>query len=427
MNTLELINYTITVVGVTLAIAGFVCTILYSMNYRRLRGLLRVIFFVLIVYAASDMVVMTAKIISGHIDANLDKLELFIESFLASLLMMLSTVLLLYIIDVEKVKRNILFGIAAFFWVVYVGTLIYAQFSSVIYFFDAEGVYHRGQYYAILLLPGVLLMTHNILVLFFQRHRIERRILVAFIAMISVPIVTMLIQMKFYGLHLTVLGATVSAQFLYRFLRLYIKDQYQQKDRENESLRTQIMISQMQPHFLFNSLNVIRSVYRSDREKGDAAIGEFTSYLRQNIDTLAETRPISFQKELEQVKRYLGFQKLRFGDDLTVQYEISCEDFNLPSLSVQPLVENAVSHGIRKSESGIGSVKISATEYSDRYEVAVIDDGVGFDSEEPLANDERTHIGIANVRKRLEQMCNGSLEITSSPGEGTMALITIPK
>ena len=97
----------------------------------------------------------------------------------------------------------------------------------------------------------------------------------------------------------------------------------------------------------------------------------------------------------------------------------------IPSLTVQPLVENAVKHGICKTENG-GTVKISSRELSDCYEIEVSDNGISFDVNTP-PNDGKTHLGIENVRYRLWKMCGATLQISSEIGKGTDAVIRLPK
>ena len=143
------------------------------------------------------------------------------------------------------------------------------------------------------------------------------------------------------------------------------------------------------------------------------------------MNSLKEQAPVPFESELRHLETYLSLEKMRFGDELNIEYDIEATDFLIPSLTVQPLVENAVKHGVGMKEDG-GTVTIATKEFDDRYEVIVSDDGVGFDTAKK-PNDGRTHIGMENVRNRLKTMCNAVLNIESTVGKGTVATITIPK
>ena len=187
--------------------------------------------------------------------------------------------------------------------------------------------------------------------------------------------------------------------------------------------RIAIMISQIQPHFVYNTLGTIQQLCKEDPEQAARLVQNFSIYLRGNFSELDNTVPIRFAKELEHVHCYTEIELIRFPD-MTVRYDIQTEEFLLPALTVQPLVENAIKHGLMGLEEG-GTVTISAYETQTDHCVCVSDDGVGFDVSGLL--DTKKHIGIRNVRERLQAMCGGSLTIESQPGMGTRALIRIPK
>ena len=194
---------------------------------------------------------------------------------------------------------------------------------------------------------------------------------------------------------------------------------------ELEQSRIAVMLSQIQPHFLYNSLTSVMDLCDRDPKQAKAAIADFADYLRGNLSSLKTENLISFRTELEHIEKYLRLEKLRFQDELQIVYDIQSTDFMLPSLSVQPLVENAVKHGVGQKIGG-GTVNICTYETEDEYVIRVIDDGVGFEVGE-YADDGSTHIGIENIRKRLDMMMNARLEIESKKGEGTTAYILIPK
>ncbi|MBQ1716490.1 MAG: histidine kinase, partial [Ruminococcus sp.] len=162
-----------------------------------------------------------------------------------------------------------------------------------------------------------------------------------------------------------------------------------------------------------------------DPDTAQKATITFTKYLRGNMDSLKQTLPVPFERELDHLEKYLYIEKLRFADKLNIAYDIQCTDFELPLLSIQPLVENAVKHGVGMKEDG-GTVTIATRETDKAYEVIISDDGVGFDTE-AKKNDGRSHVGMENTRRRLKDMCNADVEITSVIGEGTVARVIIPK
>ena len=191
--------------------------------------------------------------------------------------------------------------------------------------------------------------------------------------------------------------------------------------------RIQIMMTQIQPHFLYNSLTVIQELCRSDPAQAEAATVQFANYLRGNMGALQTSTPIPLGQELEHTRQYLALEQMRFEDKLTVRYDIQCESFALPILTLQPIVENAVRHGVRGNPDGRGEVVIATREYPDRYEITVSDNGPGFDPKAKESDQGHSHVGLENVRQRLSQMCGGDLTIESAPGEGTRVTIALPK
>ena len=133
---------------------------------------------------------------------------------------------------------------------------------------------------------------------------------------------------------------------------------------------------------------------------------------------------VPFEEALQHIRHYLSLEKVRFEEDLKIIYDIREKDFNVPALSIQPIIENAVKHGVGKKEEG-GFVKLSTDRIDDYYRIIVEDDGVGF-NKETYMNDGELHIGLENVRTRLRQIVDGEIEIDSKPGVGTKVTILIP-
>uniref|UniRef100_UPI00386B9530 sensor histidine kinase n=1 Tax=Ruminococcus sp. TaxID=41978 RepID=UPI00386B9530 len=201
---------------------------------------------------------------------------------------------------------------------------------------------------------------------------------------------------------------------------------YQQMQKELYEAKVGVMVSQIQPHFMYNALTSIAMMCKIDPDTAQEATVTFAKYLRGNMDSLKRTNPIPFDQELEHLKKYLYIEKLRFGKKLNVAYDIQATDFILPQLSIQPLVENAVKHGVGMKKKG-GTVTIATRETEKAYEVIVSDDGVGFDVNAPQKEDGRSHVGMENTRRRLKEMCGGEVNIESTIGEGTVATVRLPK
>lgn len=168
---------------------------------------------------------------------------------------------------------------------------------------------------------------------------------------------------------------------------------------EIKALQTQI-----NPHFLFNALNAVASSIRINPDKARELIINLSNYLRFNLELKDEF--IDINKELSQVKDYIEIEKARFGDKLNIVYDIDDVNIKIPSLSIQPLVENAIVHGILKNR-GKGTVIISVKNYKDnKVKISIEDSGLGIDEDiiDKVYNDNvpENKIGLYNVHLRLK-------------------------
>ena len=187
--------------------------------------------------------------------------------------------------------------------------------------------------------------------------------------------------------------------------------------------RISTMMSQIRPHFIYNTLGSIEQLCELDPQKAGELVHDFAKYLRGNFGELDNPKPILMSQEMDHVHHYVSIENVRFPD-MTFSFEMNSDDFRIPALSVQPIVENAIKHGLMKLQKG-GTIRVTTYQTDEEYCVSVVDDGVGFDSS--LLLDERKHVGLRNIRERLKAMVNGTLEIESAVGKGTRVLIRIPR
>ena len=196
---------------------------------------------------------------------------------------------------------------------------------------------------------------------------------------------------------------------------------YLARQKEIQAQKNALMLSQINPHFVYNTLSTIAAMCDSSPKQAKALTIDFSKYLRKNINSLNSEALIPFDMEIEHVECYLKIEKARFRERLNVIYSIQCKDFNIPPLTVQPLVENAIKHGITRKANG-GTVRISTFEEDKSYVIEIIDDGVGFEAEKT-----ENHVGIENVKSRVATMCKGTVTVKSTLEIGTRVTIKIPK
>lgn len=292
-------------------------------------------------------------------------------------------------------------------------------------FYAADGRLRRGPLFIVLLAVPLLCYIFFAALVYVSRRNLRRGDVLFFLLYILVPLGAGATQAVFNSV--TVINTGVSFVLLFTLVNIQFEQEMAIKEQEKElaNQRIDIMLSQIQPHFLYNSLSVIYNLCETDPEAAKKAVQRFSEFLRGNMDSLKARDPIPFARELNHVMNYLYLEQQRFGDKLQVIYRIKFTDFLIPALTLQPLVENAVQHGILNKKNG-GSVTILTDKVENCAMVTVSDNGVGFEKAKLYpSTGNHAHIGIDNVRKRLKESVDGSLEVVSSD-QGTTAIIRIP-
>lgn len=303
--------------------------------------------------------------------------------------------------------------------------VIVSQFTNLYYYFDADNFYHRNSMYPLSLLFGVAGMVIDLSLLIQYRNKIKKKIFISMISYIALPAIALIILFFYYGASLVNIAINISMIFMFVVAVVEQSRELTEKEKELYDMKIEVMLSQIKPHFIYNTLTAIKQLCRTDQELAADTIDEFTAYLRGNLESLTIKEAIPFRQELSHVRNYLAIEKKRFGERLRIIYDIETENFKLPALTLQPIVENAVKHGITRKLEG-GTIQISTREEDLAFVIRVQDDGVGFDTDALQQENGREHVGIQNVRSRVESMCGGKLTIYSVPGQGSQVEIRIP-
>ena len=250
---------------------------------------------------------------------------------------------------------------------------------------------------------------------------IERAAVVSFLVL---PMAGIIIKLFYPETPFVTIAIVVSSIILFvSYEASYVQFLVEQEQKLSEA-KLKLVNQQMKPHFIFNTLTLIR--YQCLTAPNDAAqtVSEFSNYLRSITDYLTEEDCISVETELDIVKNYLNIQSKRFGDGIKVEYDIEETDFDVPPFSIQTLAENAVHHGFKSGQGDKGLIKVSTKRDKNKRIVTVEDNGAGFDVREM---EKKGSVGIKNTRNRVKIMCGGELTIESEPGKGTRAVIIIPE
>lgn len=191
---------------------------------------------------------------------------------------------------------------------------------------------------------------------------------------------------------------------------------------EIRNSRIVLSMSQIKIHFIFNILNAICGMCEYDPQKADETLVMFSRYLRHYIHIMDKDELESLSKSMEYLEDYIQLEQIRFGNKIKFVKILEEEEFMLPPLILQPIVENAIRHGLLPKKHG-GTIALHTWKEEDSHIIEIADDGAGFDVNSIREEDS---IGMKNVRFRLQYMVNGTMETKSTPGEGTTVTIRIP-
>ncbi len=224
---------------------------------------------------------------------------------------------------------------------------------------------------------------------------------------------------------------------LHVFCVIYDLTEEQRKEKELSELEKELSMSrirnstsQMQPHFLYNALGSIQELMLIDPLYASDLLGDFMVHLRSCVRAMSSDDPIPFAEELENIKAYTNIEQMRMGKKLEIEYETKETDFDVLPLSIQPLVENAIRHGIYRRGKRGGKVIVRTYSDTDAWVVQVEDNGVGFNVGKVTSDvkaGKKDSTGLMNIRFRLEKVLGGSMKIDSREGKGTIITIRIPK
>ena len=288
-------------------------------------------------------------------------------------------------------------------------------FFEYVYYVSEDGHYLHTENNAmgILYLLFPVLSVFAIVLMSFLAKSTSSINRISFLLYTVFPAVGVVLDYTFHGISFASVGFVVTVVAIYTTI-------YMKRQEELEAQKNALMLSQINPHFVYNTLSTIAAMCDTSPRQAKNLTIDFSQYLRRNIDTLTSEELIPFDREMEHVECYLKIEKARFMDRLNVIYSLDCKDFSIPPLTLQPIVENAIKHGITKKANG-GTLKICTHEEDRYYVIDVIDDGAGFDTE-----NAEMHVGIQNVKSRVASTCKGELTIKSTVGVGTRVTIEIP-
>ena len=322
----------------------------------------------------------------------------------------------------ESWRNGFLFRAELALYGLYAVLVVIAQFTSSIYYVTSDGHLHLGSLYPLVIAPLVASSLLNLAGLIRRRSRLTRKnfiaILIALLPM-TVALIVHLFVSVFPFIHICI---AITALSMYGIILSDQIEQYLRQQREIAHKNANILVLQMRPHFIHNTMISIYYLCQQDPGEAQRVTLDFNTYLEKNLAALSSDEPIPFLDELEHTRAYLNVEQALYSENLFVDYDTPYLRFHVPPLTLQPIVENAVKHGLDPDSKPL-CISIQTRETDAGSEVIVSDNGPGF---EPV-DDNRPHIALANIRQRLELMCGGEMTIMPREGGGTVVKLTIPR
>lgn len=352
--------------------------------------------------------------------AAVEKVIYITEYLFFSVLTLMPILLLLHRCS-ESIKNSVLFRTVVALWIIFLLIMVFAQFTDFIYYTEENNRYYRGPGYVLLLIPLIVIIILNIAAVFRRHKKLSKKYFIGLLVYLFTMTVAVVMHMLIAVDMMVVFGIALCALTMFGFIISDNMEQYMRQQREIAHQRSSVMVLQMRPHFIYNTMMGIYYLCDQDPAKAKQVTLDFTSYLRKNFTAIASEEMIPFNDELEHTRAYLAVEQAQFEDSLFISFDTPHTMFRVPPLTLQPIVENAVKHGMNESCDPIHiSVVTRQTDLSS--EIIVNDDGPGF---KPTDDDE-PHIALNNIRQRLELMCGGTLEVAPREGGGTSVKVTIP-
>ena len=306
-----------------------------------------------------------------------ERIIVYFEYLLLSIPMPMFTAYLLRTCK-EDWRKSSLFRTVVALWGTYFILLAIAQFTTFMYCVTPNNQYVRGSLYSILVAPIFTVMFINLSAVIQRRNKLSKKYFVAFLIHLLPLQIALLIQNIIVDtVVLVVLGLCISTLAMFAIILYDQIEQYVGQQREIAQQRASIMVLQMRPHFIYNAMMSIYYLCAKNPKKAQQVTLDFTTYLRKNFTAIAGEEAVPFSDELEHTRAYLAVEQVQFEDSLYVDYDTPHKEFRLPPLTLQPIVENAVKHGMDPENAPL-HIFIRTRKTDSGSEIIVEDNGSGF-------------------------------------------------
>ena len=291
------------------------------------------------------------------------------------------------------------------------------QFTGIFYYVTDENIFYRNELHPILMLQLILMASLNLFAVIKRRKILSKKYCIAFIINTLPMTFALLFHTIIFNSLVVALGVTFSALGMFVIILIDHIEKFLRQQREIFNQQANILVLQMRPHFIYNTMTSIYYLCSQNPKQAQKVTLDFTNYLRKNFMAIACEGTILFSEELEHTKAYLSIEKAQFEENLFVEYDTPYVNFKIPPLTLQPIVENCVKHGLDLDSEPL-NILILTRETKSGNVIIVEDNGTGFE-----LDDSRENFALKNIQKRLEMFCGGNLKIYPREGGGTIVKI----
>lgn len=348
------------------------------------------------------------------------KIIYYFETLLALILYPMLTAYLLHCCG-ESLIHSRLFRAAVILSVICFILMNFSPFTTWFYYFTPINQFHRGPLYITVIILMDSIMVLNLAGVIQRREKLSKKYFYAYLIGI-VPLTIALFIHLFVSVFMFLgFGFAICAFSMFGIIQSDQIDQNLRQQREIANQRANIMVLQMRPHFIHNTMTSIYYLCGQDPKKAQQVTLDFNTYLRKNFTAIASEDPVPFSEELEHTRAYLAVEQAQFENQLFVDFDTPHITFRVPPLTLQPIVENAVKHGMDPDSEPL-HISIRTRKTDSGSEIIVENTGSDFT---PLDNSE-PHVALQNIRQRLKMMCGGKLKVMPRDGGGTIVKVVIP-
>ncbi len=347
------------------------------------------------------------------------RISIFFEYFFIPVTMFMFTIFLLHCCNENWLKSKLFYSVLILY-TIFLILLGITQFTGIFYYVTDENIFYRNELHSVLMLPLILIADLNLFAVVKRRNALSRKYFQSFLVNVLPMALAMMFHTIIFNPLVVALGVTFSALGMFVIILIDHVEQFLRQQREILNHQANILVLQMRPHFIYNTMTSIYYLCSQNPKQAQKVTLDFTNYLRKNFMAIACEGTILFSEELEHTKAYMSIEQAQFEENLFVEYDTPHVNFQIPPLTLQPIVENCVKHGLDLDSDPL-NILISTRKTDAGSIIIVEDNGVGFE-----LDDSRENFALKNIQKRLEMFCEGNLSIYPREGGGTIVKILMP-